>query len=289
MTLFLFLRRDCLWEDLHLGRHTFHTCTACVSTCSQTGPWFCNPAFTLSGSCNGSSVCYHLKFLWWHKVHFMISLQDKGGRGNGFSWRVCLFKWKEYWDIIIKKWKCLAIEWNLLYETQRTLHPVTADFAVSFHSRCAVSLCTDTWWLSLMYHWGKNITVLTSSVSLWLLKYASHLNKFPVIHGVCLSFRGLLSLLCEYSMPYYPTLFLLHCYAFCFFDRLIEIAGNRLPTYFDSDEKLFCMTRSIHVYRDLTCGSVLKRYLFPELKKKKDHLDQIVYNNICFISKFYVE
>lgn len=144
MILFLFLRRDCLWEDFHFGRHTFHTCTACVSTCSHTGPWFCSPAFTLSGSCNGSSVCYHLvKFLWWHKVHFMISLQDKGGRGKGFSWRVCLFKLKEYWDIIIKKWKCLAIEWNLLYKTQRTLHPVTADFAVSFHRRCAVSLCTD--------------------------------------------------------------------------------------------------------------------------------------------------
>ncbi|PKU42465.1 hypothetical protein llap_7223 [Limosa lapponica baueri] len=42
-------------------------------------------------------------------------------------------------------------------------------------------------------------------------------------------------------------------------ERLIEIAGNRFPTYFDSDEKLFCMTRSIHLYRELTCGSVLKR------------------------------
>ncbi|XP_071665396.1 DNA repair protein RAD51 homolog 2 isoform X4 [Patagioenas fasciata] len=47
-------------------------------------------------------------------------------------------------------------------------------------------------------------------------------------------------------------------------ERLIEIAGNRLPTYFDSDEKLFCMTCSVHVYRDLTCGSVLKRIMSLE-------------------------
>lgn len=56
---------------------------------------------------------------------------------------------------------------------------------------------------------------------------------------------------------------------FFFFDRLVEIAGNRFPTYFDSDEKLFCMTRSIHLYRELTCDSVLKRYSFPELKRRK--------------------
>lgn len=138
MTLFLFLRRDYPWKGFLFGRHTFHTCTACISTCSQTGLWFCSPAFTLSGSCNGSSVCYQLvKFLWAHKVHFMISLQDKGGRGDGLSWRVYLLKWKEYWDIIVKKGKCLPIERNLLYETQKTLHPVTANFAVSFHRRCA--------------------------------------------------------------------------------------------------------------------------------------------------------
>ncbi|XP_059675754.1 DNA repair protein RAD51 homolog 2 isoform X2 [Gavia stellata] len=47
-------------------------------------------------------------------------------------------------------------------------------------------------------------------------------------------------------------------------ERLIEIAGNRFPTYFDSDEKLFCMTRSIHLYRELTCGSVLKRIMSLE-------------------------
>ncbi|KAM6445448.1 DNA repair protein RAD51 homolog 2 [Rhynochetos jubatus] len=47
-------------------------------------------------------------------------------------------------------------------------------------------------------------------------------------------------------------------------ERLIEIAGNRFPAYFDSDEKLFCMTRSIHLYRELTCGSVLKRIMSLE-------------------------
>ncbi|KAM6073868.1 DNA repair protein RAD51 homolog 2 isoform 2-T2 [Chlamydotis macqueenii] len=47
-------------------------------------------------------------------------------------------------------------------------------------------------------------------------------------------------------------------------ERLVEIAENRFPTYFDSDEKLFCMTRSIHLYRELTCGSVLKRIMSLE-------------------------
>ncbi|XP_030904893.1 DNA repair protein RAD51 homolog 2 [Melopsittacus undulatus] len=54
-------------------------------------------------------------------------------------------------------------------------------------------------------------------------------------------------------------------------ERLIEIAGNRFPTYFDSEEKLFCMTCSIHLYRELTCGSVLKRItsLEEEIISKK--------------------
>ncbi|NXB45697.1 RA51B protein, partial [Leucopsar rothschildi] len=56
-------------------------------------------------------------------------------------------------------------------------------------------------------------------------------------------------------------------------ERLIEIAANSLPTYFDSDEKLLCMTRSIHLYRELTCSSVLKRIMSLEeeiiLKKVK--------------------
>ncbi|XP_015720315.1 DNA repair protein RAD51 homolog 2 [Coturnix japonica] len=54
-------------------------------------------------------------------------------------------------------------------------------------------------------------------------------------------------------------------------ERLIEIAGNRFPTYFDSDEKLFCMTSSIHLYRELTCDSVLKRIksLEEEIISKK--------------------
>lgn len=67
------------------------------------------------------------------------------------------------------------------------------------------------------------------------------------------------------------------------------MAANRFPTYFDSDEKLLCMTRSIHLYRELTCCCVLKRYSFPEFKKRKDHFDWIVYNNIFFIPKFYEE
>ncbi|XP_021259425.1 DNA repair protein RAD51 homolog 2 isoform X3 [Numida meleagris] len=54
-------------------------------------------------------------------------------------------------------------------------------------------------------------------------------------------------------------------------ERLIEIAGNRFPTYFNTDEKLFCMTRSIHLYRELTCDSVLKRIksLEEEIISKK--------------------
>ncbi|XP_029820188.1 DNA repair protein RAD51 homolog 2 isoform X1 [Manacus vitellinus] len=47
-------------------------------------------------------------------------------------------------------------------------------------------------------------------------------------------------------------------------ERLIEIAGNRFPDYFDSDEKVFCMTRSIHLYRELTCCSVLQRIMSLE-------------------------
>ncbi|XP_067152673.1 DNA repair protein RAD51 homolog 2 isoform X7 [Apteryx mantelli] len=54
-------------------------------------------------------------------------------------------------------------------------------------------------------------------------------------------------------------------------ERLVEIAGNRFPAYFDSDEKLFSMTRSIYLYRELTCGSVLKRIksLEEEIISKK--------------------
>ncbi|CAN0167514.1 unnamed protein product [Bubo scandiacus] len=47
-------------------------------------------------------------------------------------------------------------------------------------------------------------------------------------------------------------------------ERLVEVAESRFPTYFDSDEKLFCMTRSIHLYRELTCGTVLKRIMSLE-------------------------
>ncbi|NXQ34768.1 RA51B protein, partial [Alaudala cheleensis] len=47
-------------------------------------------------------------------------------------------------------------------------------------------------------------------------------------------------------------------------ERLIEIAANRFPAYFDSDEKLLCMSRSIHLYRELTCGCVQKRIMSLE-------------------------
>ncbi|XP_005520422.1 PREDICTED: DNA repair protein RAD51 homolog 2 [Pseudopodoces humilis] len=47
-------------------------------------------------------------------------------------------------------------------------------------------------------------------------------------------------------------------------ERLIEMAAKRFPAYFDSDEKLLCMTRSIHLYRELTCCSVLKRIMSLE-------------------------
>ncbi|XP_068802300.1 DNA repair protein RAD51 homolog 2 isoform X3 [Struthio camelus] len=54
-------------------------------------------------------------------------------------------------------------------------------------------------------------------------------------------------------------------------ERLIEVAGNRFPAYFDSNEKLFSMTRNIYLYRELTCGSVLKRIksLEEEIISKK--------------------
>ncbi|XP_025894012.1 DNA repair protein RAD51 homolog 2 isoform X2 [Nothoprocta perdicaria] len=54
-------------------------------------------------------------------------------------------------------------------------------------------------------------------------------------------------------------------------ERLVEIAESRFPAYFDSEEKLFSMTRSIHLYRELTCGSVLRRIksLEEEIISKK--------------------
>ncbi|XP_048341388.1 DNA repair protein RAD51 homolog 2 isoform X2 [Sphaerodactylus townsendi] len=42
-------------------------------------------------------------------------------------------------------------------------------------------------------------------------------------------------------------------------ERLIEIAQHRFPHYFATKEKLTSMPSSIHVYRELTCNSVLKR------------------------------
>ncbi|XP_039389670.1 DNA repair protein RAD51 homolog 2 isoform X10 [Mauremys reevesii] len=54
-------------------------------------------------------------------------------------------------------------------------------------------------------------------------------------------------------------------------ERLVEIAEHRFPNYFGTEEKLFSMTRSIHLYRELTCDSVLKRIetLEEEIISKK--------------------
>ena len=61
----------------------------------ELGSVLCSPSSLLAESCNGSAICYQLvKFLWWCKVCFMISLQGKGGREDGLNWRVHLFKWK---------------------------------------------------------------------------------------------------------------------------------------------------------------------------------------------------
>lgn len=137
-----------------------------------------------------------------------------------------------------------------------------------------VSLCTDMLCLSPVYHW--------LLASLGRRHRCSDFQYFSLTAKVCFSFEKISSVTwylliiqrCAWFALWildacYPTLFILRCYVFCFSDRLIEIAGNRFPTYFDSEEKLFCMTRSIHLYRELTCDSVLKRYSFPEFKKKK--------------------
>ncbi|KAJ6667221.1 hypothetical protein lerEdw1_017199 [Lerista edwardsae] len=42
-------------------------------------------------------------------------------------------------------------------------------------------------------------------------------------------------------------------------ERLIAIAQHRFPNYFATEEKLISMPSSIHLYRELTCDSVLKR------------------------------
>ncbi|KAM9554818.1 DNA repair protein RAD51 homolog 2 isoform 1-T1 [Guaruba guarouba] len=66
-------------------------------------------------------------------------------------------------------------------------------------------------------------------------------------------------------------------------ERLIEIAGNRFPTYFDSEEKLFCMTRSIHLYRELTCGSVLKRIMSLEEEIISKKVKLIIIDSIASV------
>ncbi|XP_075783467.1 DNA repair protein RAD51 homolog 2 isoform X3 [Pelodiscus sinensis] len=54
-------------------------------------------------------------------------------------------------------------------------------------------------------------------------------------------------------------------------ERLVEIAGHRFPNYFVTEEKLFSMTRNIHLYPELTCDCVLKRIetLEEEIISKK--------------------
>ncbi|XP_061467093.1 DNA repair protein RAD51 homolog 2 isoform X3 [Rhineura floridana] len=42
-------------------------------------------------------------------------------------------------------------------------------------------------------------------------------------------------------------------------ERLLEIAQHRFPDYFATEEKLISMPCRIHLYRELTCDSVLKR------------------------------
>ncbi|XP_065492102.1 DNA repair protein RAD51 homolog 2 [Caloenas nicobarica] len=66
-------------------------------------------------------------------------------------------------------------------------------------------------------------------------------------------------------------------------ERLIEIAGNRFPVYFDSDEKLFCMTRSVHLYRDLTCGSVLKRIMSLEEEVISKKVKLIIIDSVASV------
>lgn len=113
--------------------------------------------------------------------------------------------------------------------------------------------CSDFQYFSLTASPLKRISVIT-----WYLLIIQRFALFALwIHDALVS----------HIIP-----FSVLCFLWFFFDRLIEIAGNRFSTYFDSDEKLFCMTRSVHLYRELTCGSVLKRYSFPELKKKKSHI-----------------
>ncbi|XP_074146562.1 DNA repair protein RAD51 homolog 2 [Sminthopsis crassicaudata] len=42
-------------------------------------------------------------------------------------------------------------------------------------------------------------------------------------------------------------------------ERLIRIAEFRLPSFFNTDEKLLSMSSKIHLYQELTCNNVLKR------------------------------
>ncbi|XP_069063790.1 DNA repair protein RAD51 homolog 2 [Pleurodeles waltl] len=54
-------------------------------------------------------------------------------------------------------------------------------------------------------------------------------------------------------------------------ERLVEMAGNRFPVLYDTEEKLFSLSRRIHLYRELTCEDLLKRIesLEEEIISKK--------------------
>ncbi|XP_078518133.1 DNA repair protein RAD51 homolog 2 isoform X2 [Lissotriton helveticus] len=54
-------------------------------------------------------------------------------------------------------------------------------------------------------------------------------------------------------------------------ERLVEMAGNRFPELYDTEEKLFSLSRRIHLYRELTCEDMLRRIesLEEEIISKK--------------------
>ncbi|XP_061853824.1 DNA repair protein RAD51 homolog 2 [Colius striatus] len=66
-------------------------------------------------------------------------------------------------------------------------------------------------------------------------------------------------------------------------ERLVEIAGNRFPSYFDSDEKLFSMTCSVHLYRELTCDSVLKRILSLEEEMISKKVKLVIIDSVASV------
>ncbi|NWU88606.1 RA51B protein, partial [Upupa epops] len=66
-------------------------------------------------------------------------------------------------------------------------------------------------------------------------------------------------------------------------ERLIEMAGNRFPAYFDSDEKLLYVTQNVHLYRELTCGSVLKRIMSLEEEIISKRVKLIIIDSVASV------